>query len=91
MDEQVALVAADGTVLGSVPRSRMRAENLRHAASAILLRNGAGQLYVHQRSPLKDWCPSAHDAACGGVIREGEDPLGERAARARRGARCAGC
>lgn len=74
MDEQVALVAADGTVLGSVPRSRMRAENLLHAASAILLRNSAGQLYVHQRSPLKDWCPSAHDAACGGVLRFGEDP-----------------
>lgn len=74
MDEEVALVAADGTVLGGVPRSRMRAENLLHAASAILLRNAAGQIYVHRRSPLKDWCPSAHDAACGGVIRFGEDP-----------------
>lgn len=75
MDEEVALVAADGTVLGGVPRSRMRAENLLHAASATLLRNAAGDLYVHQRSPLKDWCPSAHDAACGGVVRYGEDPI----------------
>jgi Isopentenyldiphosphate isomerase len=74
MDEEVALVAADGMVLGGVPRSRMRAENLRHAASAVLLRNSVGDLYVHRRSPLKDWCPSAHDAACGGVIRFGEDP-----------------
>lgn len=75
MDEEVALIAPDGTVLGGIPRSVMRAQNLLHAASAVLLRNSVGELYVHQRSPEKDWCPSAHDAACGGVVRFGEDPL----------------
>lgn len=79
-EEMVALVDPDGTVVGSAPRSQMRRENLLHAATAVLLRNGQGDIYVQRRSPEKDWWPSAHDAGCGGVLQHGEVPA-EAAAR----------
>ena len=52
----------------------MRGENLRHLACGVLLRSPAGDVFVHRRSPRKDWMPSAHDAAAGGVLLHGEDP-----------------
>ena len=75
MDEEVALVAPDGTVIGSAPRSVVRRDNLLHAATAVLVRNSAAQIYVQLRSPDKDWAPSHHDAAAGGVMTYGEEPL----------------
>lgn len=75
MDELVALVAPDGSVTGSAPRSVVRRDNLLHAATAVLVRNSTGQIYVHRRSPDKDWAPSHHDAAAGGVMTYGEEPL----------------
>lgn len=75
MDELVALVAPDGSVIGSAPRSVVRRDNLLHAATAVLVRNSAGQIYVHLRSPDKDWAPSHHDAAAGGVMTYGEEPV----------------
>jgi 8-oxo-dGTP pyrophosphatase MutT (NUDIX family) len=75
-DEEVALVDATGAVVGSAPRSRMRAENLRHASTAVLVRHPDGRIYVHRRSPDKDWQPSAYDAAAGGVLQHGEEPEG---------------
>lgn len=75
MDEVVALVALDGSVIGSAPRSVVRRENLLHAATAVLVRNSAGGIYVHRRSPDKDWAPSHHDAAAGGVMTYGEEPV----------------
>jgi 8-oxo-dGTP pyrophosphatase MutT (NUDIX family) len=75
MDEVVALVSPDGSVTGSAPRSVVRRENLLHASTAVLVRNSAGQIYVHRRSPDKDWAPSHHDAAAGGIIAYGEEPL----------------
>ncbi len=73
-DEFVSLVDEHCTVVGEVPRSRMRSENLRHAATGVLLRDPRGRIYVHRRSPGKDWCPGCHDAAAGGVLRPGEEP-----------------
>lgn len=75
MDELVVLMAPDGSVIGSAPRSVMRRDNLMHGATAVLVRNSAGQIYVHLRSPAKDWAPSHHDAAAGGVMTDGEEPL----------------
>lgn len=80
MPELVALVDADGTVVGSEERAVVRSQNLRHGATAVLVRNAAGFIYVHRRSPDKDWAPSAYDAAAGGILRHGEDPA-ESAAR----------
>jgi 8-oxo-dGTP pyrophosphatase MutT (NUDIX family) len=71
-EEVVALVDENGRVVGSAPRSRMRRENLRHASTAVLVRRSDGRIYVHRRSPDKDWAPSCHDAAAGGVLQVGE-------------------
>ena len=73
-EETVCLVDEHGAVVGEAPRSRMRRENLRHAATGVLLRDPRGRIYVHRRSPAKDWCPGCHDAAAGGVLRPGEHP-----------------
>jgi 8-oxo-dGTP pyrophosphatase MutT (NUDIX family) len=78
--EIVALVDAAGAVTGPCERYVVRRDNLRHAATAVLLRNSAGEIFVHRRSPAKDWAPGCHDAAAGGMLRYGEDP-GESAAR----------
>lgn len=73
-DELVALVDEDGGVVGSAPRSVVRRDNLRHAATAVLVRDPAGRIYLHRRSDTKDWAPSHWDSAAGGVIVVGEEP-----------------
>jgi 8-oxo-dGTP pyrophosphatase MutT (NUDIX family) len=72
--EVVALVDHCGAVLGSAQRSVVRRENLLHAATAVLVRDPEGRIYVHRRSPDKDWAPGQHDAAAGGVMVYGEAP-----------------
>jgi isopentenyldiphosphate isomerase len=77
MDEVVALYAQgdlSGRVVGSAPRSRVRAENLPHAATAVLLRDAGGRVYVHRRTDTKDVYPGMHDAWAGGVVLADEDP-----------------
>jgi 8-oxo-dGTP pyrophosphatase MutT (NUDIX family) len=74
MDELVALLDSDGRVCGSAPRSVMRRENLRHAATGVLVRNSAGDIYVHRRTATKDVYPSYYDFMAGGVVAFGEDP-----------------
>ncbi len=74
-DELVAVVDETGQVVNAALRSRVREKNLLHASTAILLRNSVGEIYVHQRSPEKDWRPAHYDAANGGVILLGEEPL----------------
>ncbi|HQR26961.1 MAG TPA: NUDIX domain-containing protein [Nocardioides sp.] len=74
MEEQVALYDEHGLPCGSAPRSRMRAENLRHAATAVVVRDPAGRVYVHRRSATKDLYPGRRDFAAGGVVAAGEDP-----------------
>ena len=77
--EVVALVDRSGAVLGTAPRSVVRRENLLHAATAVLVRDPRGRIYVHRRSPDKDWAPGRHDAAAGGVMVHGETPEGSAA------------
>jgi 8-oxo-dGTP pyrophosphatase MutT (NUDIX family)/catechol 2,3-dioxygenase-like lactoylglutathione lyase family enzyme len=74
-EEQVALYGADGRPTGeAVPRSEMRARNLRHAATLVVVRNSAGDVYVHRRTDTKDVFPGRYDFAAGGVLQAGEDP-----------------
>lgn len=73
--EVVALVDRAGSVVGSAERSVVRRDNLMHAATGILVRDASGRIYVHRRSPDKDWAPGHHDAAAGGVLTAGEEPL----------------
>lgn len=74
-DEQVALVDESGAVVGVAGRREVRRANLRHSATAVLVRDSRGRIYVHRRSADKDLAPSFHDAAAGGVLRHGEDPV----------------
>jgi 8-oxo-dGTP pyrophosphatase MutT (NUDIX family) len=76
-EESVALYDPDdvvGRVVGAATRARVRAENLPHAATAVLVRRSDGRLLVHRRSEAKDLWPGAHDAAGGGVVLAGESP-----------------
>lgn len=73
-EERVTLVDETGAATGSVPRSVMRRDNLLHAATAILLRNRAAQIYLARRTTTKDWAPGHWDVGAGGVISFGEEP-----------------
>jgi 8-oxo-dGTP pyrophosphatase MutT (NUDIX family) len=73
-DEVLGLFDPDGVECGRAPRSRVRARNLRHAATAILVYDGAGHIYVHRRTESKDIYPGLWDFCCGGALRAGEDP-----------------
>lgn len=77
--EVVALVDRSGAVVGHAERSVVRRDNLRHAATAVLVRDPPGRIYVHRRSPGKDWAPGHHDAAAGGVLTYGEEPAASAA------------
>lgn len=70
----MALVDSAGRVCGSAPRSVMRRDNLRHAATGVLVRNSAGDVYVHRRTSTKDVYPGRYDFAAGGVVAAGEHP-----------------
>lgn len=74
MGEIVDLYDLAGTVVGQAPRSRVRAQNLRHAATGVLVRNGRGDIFVHRRTDTKDVYPGMYDDAAGGVITAGEHP-----------------
>lgn len=74
-DELIASYSPAGEVVGSVARSRMRAEGLWHAATVIFVRSSDGmRVYVHRRSPVKDVYPGLRDCWAGGVIAAGESP-----------------
>jgi 8-oxo-dGTP pyrophosphatase MutT (NUDIX family) len=70
-DELVEVVDTDGTVLEVVTRATMRARNLRHRCSYIVVRSG-GRVLAHQRAAWKDVWPSHWDLAFGGVLAPGE-------------------
>jgi aminoglycoside phosphotransferase (APT) family kinase protein len=53
----------------------MRAQNLHHAATGVVVRDPYGRVYVHRRTPTKDVYPSRWDFTAGGVVLDGEDPL----------------
>lgn len=74
MSEIVTLVDSTGAVLGPVERSVVRRDNLWHAATAVLVRDPSHRIYVHRRSPGKDWAPGHHDAAAGGMVAYDEEP-----------------
>ncbi len=74
VDEIVALFDEDGRPAGAAPRSRVRAENLRHGATGILVFDSAGRIYVHRRTVTKDVHPGLRDFCAGGVLLAGESP-----------------
>lgn len=74
MDELVALYDAGGAVVGAAPRSRVYAQGLWHAATAVLVVSPGGDVYVHRRSSSKGFAPDRHDCFAGGVVGAGELP-----------------
>lgn len=77
MAEMVAIFDPDdpkGRVVGAATRVQMRAENLPHGATAVLVLRSSGEIFVHRRADNKDIWPGRHDCAAGGVLQAGEDP-----------------
>lgn len=72
--ELVTVLDDDGRPCGVATRARVRAENLLHGATAILVRDSAGRVYVHRRTETKDIYPGAFDCWAGGVLAAGEEP-----------------
>jgi len=70
--ELVEVLDEAGSVVGLVTRAEMRARNLRHRATYIVVFSSEGDLLVHQRADWKDIWPSRWDVAFGGVSSPGE-------------------
>ena len=70
--EPVAIVDRDNRVVGSAPRHEMRARNLIHRATYIMVLNRRGELFVQLRTRTKDIYPGHYDVATGGVVLAGE-------------------
>lgn len=70
----MALYDDQGRPAGSAPRSAMRAGNLRHGATGVVVRDSWGRVFVHRRTDTKDLYPGYLDFTAGGVLLDGEDP-----------------
>ena len=73
-DELVEVIDDEGHVLEVVTRREIRERHLLHRVSSVLVRNGAGEVYLHRRSEAKDIYPGAYDVWAGGVLSPGESP-----------------
>jgi isopentenyldiphosphate isomerase len=73
-EEQLSVLDASGAVVAAVPRSVVRRDNLVHLVVAALVRNPAGQIYVHRRTTTKDIFPGMHDCWVAGCVVAGESP-----------------
>lgn len=71
----MAIYDAAGRPVGTASRTRMRAEGLWHAATAVLVRStDAASVFVHRRTDTKDVYPGLHDCWAGGVVAAHESP-----------------
>lgn len=70
--EEVVVVDRDNRIIGSTTRATMRAQNLIHRATYILVFNQQGELFVQLRTMSKDIYPGHYDVATGGVVLAGE-------------------
>jgi isopentenyldiphosphate isomerase len=71
-DEIVTIVDEHNNVVGAAPRHEMRAQNLPHRSTYVLVFNSRDQLYVQKRTLSKDVFPGYYDPASGGVVLAGE-------------------
>jgi isopentenyldiphosphate isomerase len=71
-DEIVAIVDEDNNIIGSAPRWEMRANQLPHRSTYILVFNSRGELFVQKRTLTKDVYPGYYDPCTGGVVLHGE-------------------
>lgn len=73
-DELVEAIDDEGNVVAVVTRREIREQHLLHRVSSVLVRNSAGEVYLHRRSMAKDIYPGAYDVWAGGVLSPGESP-----------------
>ncbi len=73
--EWVDIVNEENEVIAQSSRHQMRAQNLRHRASYIVVHDGMGNILVQRRTETKDFYPGWLDATAGGVVQSGENIL----------------
>ncbi|NMP29920.1 NUDIX hydrolase YfcD [Rahnella sp. SAP-1] len=73
--EWVDIVNEENEVIAQSSRQQMRAQNLRHRASYIVVHDGMGNILVQRRTETKDFYPGWLDATAGGVVQSGENML----------------
>ena len=71
-EEIVVIVDEHNQVVGAAPRREMRAMQLLHRSTYVLVFNSRGELYVQKRTLTKDVFPGYFDVAAGGVVLAGE-------------------
>ncbi|WAT01585.1 NUDIX hydrolase YfcD [Rouxiella chamberiensis] len=71
--EWVDIVNEENEVIAQSSRQQMRAQNLRHRASYIVVHDGSGNILVQRRTDIKDFYPGWLDATAGGVVQSGEN------------------
>ena len=71
-DELVDVVDEDDRVVDVVPRREIRARNLLHRCTYVLVRRADCRVLVHRRTETKDVYPGAYDMFAGGVLASGE-------------------
>jgi isopentenyldiphosphate isomerase len=71
-NEIVQIVDRQNHVTGALPRHCMRSQGLIHRASYILVFNRQEELFIQQRTTIKDIYPGYWDVAAGGVVLAGE-------------------
>jgi isopentenyldiphosphate isomerase len=71
-DEVVDVVDEHDVVVGRVRRAEAYARGLRHRTAFVLVRDGAGRVFVHRRTAQKLVFPSLYDMFVGGVLGAGE-------------------
>jgi 8-oxo-dGTP pyrophosphatase MutT (NUDIX family) len=70
--ELVDVVGEDDHVVEVVTRGQLRARNLLHRCTYVLVRRADGRVLVHRRTETKDVYPGAYDMFAGGVLASGE-------------------
>ncbi len=70
--EIIQIVDRENREIAVVARHIMREQRLIHRASYILVFNRAGELFIQQRTMIKDIYPGYWDVAAGGVVQAGE-------------------
>ncbi|MDX7988465.1 NUDIX hydrolase YfcD [Xenorhabdus sp. 12] len=73
--EWVDIVNENNEVIAQASRQQMRAQNLRHRATYIVVHDGMGKILVQHRTETKDFYPGKLDATAGGVVIMGENLL----------------
>ncbi|MEH1099971.1 NUDIX hydrolase [Micromonospora sp. CPCC 205561] len=82
-DELLDVVDEHDRVVGRARRGDAYARRLRHRCAFVLVRNAAGEVFVHRRTERKLVFPSRYDMFVGGVVGAGEsyDEAARREAR----------